>query len=111
MGLEDIQVAVQVYVTYANPHAGLLHSVLAQGSAAGQADFGKRSVFIVSEQQTGSRIARHIDVRPTSVVKIGRDCRHAIASRRLTDSSGIADVLERPVAVVAIQIAAPQRQA
>src|ERR1019366_9705700 len=109
--LEDIQVAVQVYVTNATPHAGLLHSILAERGSAGQADFRERPVFIVAEQQAGSGVARHVDIRPTCIVKVGRDRGHTVTARSLADSRGIAYIFECPVAIVAIQIAAPQRKA
>src|SRR5205823_4142382 len=70
MRLEQIEVSVQVIIADANPHARLLHAIVAQGRTAQHAFFAKSSVTIVHEQKTWSGVASDIDVLPSVFVKI-----------------------------------------
>ena len=95
--------SVQVVVADPNSHAGLLRPVVAEGDAALHAFFAKRAIVIVHEQQTGSGVARHVDIRPAVLIQIGGDYSHAIGTGGLRDARLSTDVGERSIPVIAIQ--------
>ena len=77
---------IQIVVSDSYAHACLLHAIVAQGHAAQDAFFAKRSIVVVHEEQAGRGIAGNVDVGPTVLVKIRSNHRHAIRLRRLADS-------------------------
>ena len=103
MGLEDVEVAVEVEIADPDPHAGLLHAVFVERDAALEAGLGERAVVIVAEEEAGRGIAGDVDVRPAVVIEIGRDRGHAVAALGFGDARRIADVRERAVAVVVVE--------
>src|SRR5438270_585747 len=61
------------------------------------------NVRLNHEKQTGSGIARHVDVRPTIFIKVGRDYRHAITWRSPINAGTLTHIRESTIAVVAIK--------
>jgi hypothetical protein len=66
---------------------------------------------VVTEQQAGSGIAGHIDIRPAVVIEIRGNRREAVSSVRLVYASGGCDIGECAVAVVATEGMIPIGQA
>src|ERR1700757_594418 len=95
--------SVEVVISDADTHAGLFHSVIAQGNAAHHPFLAECPVVIVHEHQAGCRIARHEDVRPAVFVEVGGDYSHPIAFCLTRDSSLFCDVGERAIPVIAIK--------
>src|SRR5260370_23927569 len=82
VGLEHVQVPVEIVVANSNPHAGLLQTVFAQSNATLQALFAKRTIMLIAKEPTGRGIAGYINVGPTIVIVVRCDCRDWILTRR-----------------------------
>ena len=67
--------------------------------------------MVVAEQQAGSGIAGHVDVRPAIVVEIRGHHGEAEAAVRFADAGCGGDIGESAVAVVVIERVAPVAQA
>jgi hypothetical protein len=63
MGLEDVEMTVEIVVADGDAHAGLFHPVLAQRDAAFERFLPERAVMLVAEQPARCRVARDVDVR------------------------------------------------
>ena len=103
MGLEQVQMPIEVVVANADAHAGLLHAIVAERNAAHHAFFAKRAVMIVHEQQARGGIAGHEDVGPAIFVEIGGDHGHSVALGGSGDAGLFGHVGECAIAVVAIE--------
>ena len=110
VGLENIEVPVEIVVADRDAHARLLESVFAQRDAALEPLLAKGAVVLVAKQPARRRIARDVDVGPSVVVVIGGHGRHRIGTLRGGDAGLAAHVGERAVAVVAKQLSTPGGQ-
>ena len=86
MGLEDVEVAVEIVVADCHSHAGLLDAVLAERDAAFERFLAKRAVVLVAKEPARRRVARHVDVGPAVVVVVGGDSRHRVGPRGCGDA-------------------------
>src|SRR5204862_6409674 len=103
MCLEEIKMSVKVIIADSHAHSCLLRAVVAEGHAPQYSLFAKRSVTIVHEEQTGSRVASNANVWPSVFVEIRSKHRHTIALRGLLDASPTAEVCERSIAIVPVE--------
>src|SRR5438046_10004192 len=106
MCLEEIKLSVKVIIADSHAHSCLLRAVVAEGHAPQYSLFAKRSVTIVHEKQTGSRVASNVNVWPSVFVEIRRHHRHTVALCSLRDAGRPADVGERSIAIVPVQVLA-----
>ena len=111
MGLEDVQVSIEIEVANPQAHARLLLAVLVHRDSANQGVLGERAVPIVLEVEAWRGIAGNIDVGPTVVVKVRGNGRHPVRPASRFNPSLGAYVGEMALTVVAIQVAASRRQA
>ena len=115
---DDIEPAIAVVVADARAHARQRHAVLVEGAARRSGDLPERAVVIVPIEEARRGVARDVDVGPPVVVEVGGHGAHAVGSRRAPvaaredhrrgtartcDAGRLRDVLERPVAAVAIE--------
>src|SRR5438876_7937925 len=103
MCLEKIKMSVKVIIADSHSHSCLLRAVVAESHAPQCSLFAKRSVMIVHEEQTGSRVASNVNVWPSVFVEIRRHHRHTVALGSLRDACRPADVGERSIAIVPVQ--------
>src|ERR1017187_5092994 len=79
VGLENIQMAVQIVVADTDSHPRLFLSFIAQGYATLYALLFESAVVLIDEQEAGSRVASHIYVGPTVLVEVRCHNGHSIA--------------------------------
>ena len=103
VGLEDIEPAVAVVVGHGHAHACLLVAVVVVGAAGHDGDIGKRAVVVVLEQDARLGVDRDIDVGPSVVVEVIRDCGDGVARARFQDAGLLGNIGEGPVAVVVVE--------
>ena len=104
VSFENIDVAVQIVISDANPHARLLGTVIAKRHAALHAFFAERAVVVVVHvEQAWRGIGGNVDVGPAVFIEVGSDDRHAIRGVGGGDSGLLSYIGEGSVAVVAIQ--------
>src|SRR5256884_5484087 len=103
MRLEEIKMSVKVIIADSHAHSCLLRAVVAEGHAPQYSLFAKRSVTIVHEEQTGSRVASNVNVWPSVFVEIRRHHGHTVALCSLRDAGRPADVGEPSIAIVPVQ--------
>src|SRR5438067_414407 len=109
VGLEEIQVPVQIIVADTDAHSRLLHAVVAKGHSSHYSFLSKSSVMIVHEQQTGCRVRGNVDVGPSVFVKIGGNHSHAIGFA-FCNSCLVADIDECSITIVTVERMPPHRQ-
>src|SRR6478609_6433529 len=80
MGLDDVEVSVEVIVADANAHSGHLLAVRADCDAAHQALFAKGAVVIIQEQKTLSRVAGHKEIWPSIFVDVEGNSREPVGT-------------------------------
>src|SRR6266496_1392932 len=103
--------SVKIVVADSDTHAGLLHTIIAHGSATQDPLFLERPIMIVHEEQTRRGIAGHINVRPAIFVEIGGDSRQSVTRSRSCDAGSLTDIRKRPIAIVSIKPVPASRQA
>ena len=81
VGLEDVDVAVEIVVADAQAHARLFHAVLAQRHAALERFLAERAVVLVAEEPARGRVAGDVDVGPAVVVVVGGHGGHRVRPR------------------------------
>src|SRR5215471_644789 len=87
VGLEEIQMAVEVVVADANAHPRLFHSVFAQSDSTHDSFFAEGAVMVIHKKQTGSGVAGHENIGPAVLVEVGDDNGHSVALERNIESS------------------------
>src|SRR5688572_3689214 len=80
VGTNDIEPTVAVVVANPDTHARHSRAILVEGATRRNADLAERAVVIISIEQTRSRVARDIDVRPAVVVEVGGCGAHSVRS-------------------------------
>src|ERR1041384_6113127 len=111
MGLDDIEIAVQIEIADRDPHARLLHSVVAERHATLDALLRKGTVVGIVKKEARRGIASQVNGRPAVIVKVcGYGCESEFTVY-FADTGGLRDIAECSVPVVAIQRMAPVRQA
>ena len=110
MGLEYVEIAVQIVVADRYAHARLLRSIRAEGNALLGAIFRKRSVMLVAKEEAGRGIGSHIDICPAVVAEVRSDTGHRVGALGFGDSAFQGYIAKRAVALVPIEVIAGHRQ-
>src|SRR6202162_2768339 len=110
IGLDQIEVSIQIVIRRGNPHAGLRLSVRAQGTPRFHGDVFQRSILFFVIESAGSRVISHVNIRPTVIIKIGSEHAQSISPVRAKDSSGLGNVGKRAVATVVVKNIFPALQ-
>src|ERR1022692_3672183 len=103
MGLENVQMAVQVVVADADSHARLFLPLIAQGNATLYALLFESSVVLIDEQEAGSRIASNIYVGPAVLVEVRCHNGHSIARPGLPNARLNADVGKGSISIIPVK--------
>src|ERR1022692_4864425 len=103
VGLENIQMAVQIVVSDTNSHPRLFRSVIAQGHATLNPLLFEGSVVLIDEQEAGSRVASDVYVGPTVLVEVRRHNRHSVAGPKLPNARLNADIGKGSISVVSVK--------
>src|SRR5580698_5949855 len=111
MGLEDINVAVEIVVAGGNAHAGHLLAIAAISNTARQAFFSKCAIVVVHEEQARRGVCGYEDVRPAVFVYIEGNGGEPKRGLNGIDAGFFRDVGECAVAVVAIKRMDGRKQA
>src|SRR3954470_337666 len=77
----QIEPAVVIVVADSHAHARQGYSVFIKGASGGHGNLAESSILVVVIKQTGSCIARNVDVRPPIIIKVGCGHAHAVRSR------------------------------
>ena len=111
VGLENVEVAVQVEVGGRRPHARLLLAVHVVGGARDDADLLEGPVALVVEEKARGRVAGNVHVGPAVVVEVPGQGREPVVVLRGLDAGPRRNVRERAAAVVLVQRHRLPRQA
>src|SRR5277367_2424365 len=110
MGLDEIDVPVEIVVARPNSHPAQILPIAAYGNTAQQSLLAKGAVVIVHQQHARRRIASHKDVRPSVFVDIAGDRGQPIRATHRCNSRFFRYVGKCTVAIVAIEIMLRSRQ-
>src|SRR5271168_172034 len=102
MGLEYVEIAVEVVIPDGDAHPGLFGAVGAVGEPPLCTLLDEGRIVSVPEEEAWGGIGRDVDVRPAVAAEIGGDRSHPINARRLRDSAIERYVPKGAVALVAI---------
>ena len=70
MGLDDVEMPIEIVVTHADTHPGHLLAVGADGHSAHQSFLAKGAVVIVQKQETLRRVAGNKEVGPSILIDV-----------------------------------------
>src|SRR2546430_8309616 len=99
----DVLKTAAVDVGGVDAHAGFVAAVFAGGDAGDEGDVLESAVVIVEEKKIGPGVVGDGDVGPAVVVEIGENDAHAFCFG-LADAGRIADVGERAVVIVVVEL-------
>src|ERR1022692_2790021 len=111
VGLENIQMAVQIVVADTDSHARLFLSFIAQGYATLYALLFESSVVLIDEKEAGSRVASHIYVGPAVLVEVRCHDSHSIAGPGLPNARLQADVGKGSISIIPVKGVATEGKA
>src|ERR1022692_3543230 len=111
VGLENVQMAVQIVVADTDSHPRLFLSFIAQGYATLYALLFESAVVLIDEQEAGSRVASHIYVGPTVLVEVRCHNGHSIARPGLPNARLNADVGKGSISIIPVKGGAAKRKA
>ena len=80
MGLEDIDVSVEIVISRSDAHTGHLLAIAAHRHSTDQGLFAECSIVIVHKEQAWRGVGRNQDVRPAVFIHVERHCGKAIRS-------------------------------
>ena len=70
VGLEDVEVAIQIVIPDSDAHSRLFHSVIAQGYATCNPILFECPVVLIDEEEARGRVGSNIYVGPTIFVEV-----------------------------------------
>src|SRR5262249_42351750 len=100
VGLEDVEICVEIIIAHRNAHACLLDTVFAQGHSAFQCLLPESAIGLVDEEPTRSRITCDINVGPAIIVIIGSDHGHRVGAGCSRNTGRLADFGKCTVTII-----------
>src|SRR5216684_1594874 len=103
VGLDQVEISVQIIVGGGNSHAGLRLAVGTQGAASLDGDVLKFPVLLVLIESAGRGIVGNINVGPAVVVEVGGEHSQTVGAVGTENSRSFGNVAERSVSVIVVE--------